>query len=342
MATDKIRTVAGVLRQAAQRRKTELEQRLAAERGPNNILLGPDALAGDYEPARRLYTTLGGDGPRVITEADLKAFKRAADKLGKKFKGGITARQAIALSLDDRRDRARGEIAYAIPLENRGARFHFITNTGPNSKVARRNVYIELLTLPTAVATAAKAADLAKRVAAAPLKFDCDCEDHRFRFRYIATVGGFNAGRPETGFPKITSPTLKGIACKHVLRVLQALGTVTVQRRLAEAIEAQRRTLAPRVRRTTEAELQAAVAEQQATAGRAPAAGAAPAAGTMPVKTKREAIRRAVATQRAAQGDNPLTEVERVKGKRSASALLAAGAIDRRLYESIIRRLDAR
>lgn len=55
------------------------------------------------------------------------------------------------------------------------------------------------------------------------LSFDCDCERHRYFFRYIATIGGFNAGRDETGYPKIRNPGLKGVACKHVLRVMAEL-----------------------------------------------------------------------------------------------------------------------
>lgn len=339
MATDRIRTVAGVLRQAAQRRKDELQQRQTAERAQNSILLRPDDLAGEYEAARRLYTTLGGDGPRLITEADLRAFKREADKLGRKFRGGITAKQALALSLEDRRERASSEISYALPLVVRGARFHFITNTGPDSKVARRNVYLELLTLPAAVATAAKPADLAKRVAAAPLKFSCDCEDHRYRFRFIASVGGFNEGRAETGFPKITNPRLKGVACKHVLRVLQALQTPLVLRRIAEAIESQRKTLAPRVQRVTEAELQAMAAEQAKQRGAGPAVPvkASPkAAGTL--TGKRAAVARAVASLPRAAAPQGQREADTVR--RQAARLLALGAITKASHDRIIKTLS--
>ena len=54
-------------------------------------------------------------------------------------------------------------------------------------------------------------------------KFDCSCDRHRYFLRYVATIGGFNAGRDETGFPKIRNPGLKGVACKHVLRVMAEL-----------------------------------------------------------------------------------------------------------------------
>jgi hypothetical protein len=58
------------------------------------------------------------------------------------------------------------------------------------------------------------------RLRKGPLKFECDCGRHRYWFRYIATIGGYNAGRPETGYPKIRNPKLFGVACKHVLRVM--------------------------------------------------------------------------------------------------------------------------
>lgn len=52
------------------------------------------------------------------------------------------------------------------------------------------------------------------------LSFDCDCGRHRYFLRYVATIGGFAAGGRNGGFPKIRNPGLKGVACKHVLRVM--------------------------------------------------------------------------------------------------------------------------
>ncbi len=343
MATDKIRTVAGVLRQAAQRRKASIQQRQEAEKNPASPLLRPSDLRGEYEAARKLYTTLGGNGPRVITEADLKAFKRAADKLGRQFKGGITAQQVIDLSLDDRRQRAQQQITYALPLETRGERMHFITNTGPDSKVARRNVYVEFLTLGSAVSTAEKATTLAKRVAAGPLKFSCDCEDHRYRFKYIATVGGFNIGPPlsyaETGFPKITNPTLTGVACKHVLRVMRVLTGAATQRKLAASIDAMRKTLAAQVQRATNAELEEMARQQQRQAGRQSQKIETTQQRLTRLGRAQQAIVAAVQRERQRVRQAAMTPAQQAQAIRQAANLLALKAITRRQHDAIVARI---
>ena len=59
------------------------------------------------------------------------------------------------------------------------------------------------------------------------LAFDCDCGRHRYWFRYISTIGNFNSGRKELGFPKVRNPNLKGVACKHVLRVMSEVESST-------------------------------------------------------------------------------------------------------------------
>ena len=59
------------------------------------------------------------------------------------------------------------------------------------------------------------------------LAFDCDCGRHRYWFRYISTIGNFNAGRKELGFPKIRNSNLLGVACKHVLRVMSEVESST-------------------------------------------------------------------------------------------------------------------
>ncbi len=72
------------------------------------------------------------------------------------------------------------------------------------------------------------------------LKFDCDCGRHRFWYRYISTIGGFNAGRDETGFPKIRNPQLTGVACKHVLRTLTAIQQPAFRAFLMRAVDQDR------------------------------------------------------------------------------------------------------
>lgn len=58
----------------------------------------------------------------------------------------------------------------------------------------------------------------AKKACAGRVSFDCSCGDHQYRYRYMATLGNYCLAPPkEFSFPKITNPTLTGLACKHVL-----------------------------------------------------------------------------------------------------------------------------
>lgn len=74
------------------------------------------------------------------------------------------------------------------------------------------------------------------------VSFDCNCGRHQYWFRYLATVGNFALSPKEFSFPKIRNPTGQGVACKHVLLVLNRLKSISWQRsialRLAKAAEA--------------------------------------------------------------------------------------------------------
>ena len=226
-----------VIVEAKRRQRAELEQRLAS-----GVILSPEDIGGGYSAGRALQTVLNGQR-RTITSDDLKRFAKLTKDLGKKFAGGITAKQLIELAQPDRRERANTQIHYAVPMEIRGPRLHFTTNAAPGSRAARHNVWVEFLGLSAASASSAKVETLAKKMAAENIKVDCDCEDWRYVFRYVATVGNFNAGRPETGFPKLRNPQLDGVACKHVLRTVHLLAAPVAQRKLAQMIELARGTL---------------------------------------------------------------------------------------------------
>lgn len=59
----------------------------------------------------------------------------------------------------------------------------------------------------------------------------------------MSTIGNYNAGRAENGYPKIRNPGLIGIACKHVLRVMAEIeGAGLVQGFLSRAIEKGRKS----------------------------------------------------------------------------------------------------
>lgn len=218
---DRHRSVAG-LRSANKEARARYTGDAARRQRASNILQ-PHEIAGDYDAGRMLGTTLGSDFLRPITHGDLEAFRANVATAGKAFKGGITAKDVINLSLPIDRERSNQQIRTAVPVQSLGGRIHFITNAGPESEVTRHHVHIELLSFMAAVSSPTKPGEASKRVATGPLKFDCDCGRHTYWFRYIATIGNFNAGRAETGYPKIRNPQLVGVACKHVLRVMVAL-----------------------------------------------------------------------------------------------------------------------
>lgn len=225
-------------------------------------ILSPNEVSGDYDAGRLLGTTLGGV-MRPLTIEDLRTFRQNVKTLGKQFKGGITAKAVVDMSLPVDRDRANREIHMAVPVQFFSGRVHFMTNAGPKSEVTRHHVHIELLNYSAAISSPAKAPDLVKLLTTGPLKLDCDCGRHTYWFRHIATVGNFNAGRPETGFPKIRNPNLVGVACKHVLRVMQQLSSPGVKMQLEKMVEAGRKTVAPKLKVLSKKEAKA-IADEQA------------------------------------------------------------------------------
>lgn len=238
--------LAGATSEAKALAKAEAAARKTAPR-----ILSPRDMQGDYDAARLITTTLNSsDGkPRPLTDDDLAAFRQNARALGQRFKGGITARQIIDMSLAIDRKRAREEITMAVPASARGTKdanrkvdrleVRFITNASKKYGATRHHVMVEFLGYSTAVASGAMSATKAAALMRKQnVRFDCDCGHHQYRRRYIATIGNFNAGRSENGFPKITNPGLAGVACKHVLRVMAEVeGAGLVQGFLARAIE---------------------------------------------------------------------------------------------------------
>jgi hypothetical protein len=224
-------------------------------------ILKPGEVAGEYNSARLLQTTLGGQ-LRPITQDDLRTFRDNVRKLGKQFRGGITAKSVIDLSTKVDRDRANEEIRTAIPMQSVAGRMHFVTNAGPKSDVTRHHVHIEMLGYSAAVSSPGKMPDVVKMLTTGPLKFDCDCGRHTFWFRYIATTGRFNAGRDEPGFPKIRNPKLSGVACKHVLRVMQQINTPLIRIQVEKMIERGRTSLDRKGYAISKAEAQSLAAQQ--------------------------------------------------------------------------------
>jgi hypothetical protein len=213
---------------------SEMRSRLAedakqrAEEGKRQgsiILNQKDVLTGQWDASKVLFTTLGGQ-LRTITGEDLQAFKYNIGQVQKNFTKGISAKQVIDLSLHEDRKRATDQIKMAVPVSSQNGKVRFITNAGPDSDVSRHHVIVEFMNYGAEASSGlTDPKKAAQRLRKGPLKFECDCGRHRFWYRYIATIGGFNAGRPETGYPKIRNPNLYGVGCKHVLRVMSDINS---------------------------------------------------------------------------------------------------------------------
>jgi hypothetical protein len=205
-------------REAAEAAAFDLARRQAA-----STILRPNEVSGEYDAGRLLTTTLRGE-VRALTQDDIRAFQQNVSRLKKQFKGGITAQHVIDLALGADKERANKQINMAVPVSILGSKVHFITNAGPDSDVSRHHVHVEFLDFNAAVgASPNDPKKLGKLVASGRLLFDCDCGRHTFWYRYIATIGKYNTGRAETGYPKVKNPTLMGVACKHVLRTMHVI-----------------------------------------------------------------------------------------------------------------------
>lgn len=231
-------------------------------------ILSADDMSGLYDPKRRLFTTAGGD-LRPLTIDDLMAFRAAVHDIQRRHglrkgnvpthgtTGGILAKQVINLSSLDDRTRANQQIHTVIPVSNRGGVVQIATNASSKSDVSRHHVMVQFLEYDEVLADGSSPLEAARRMVAGKLKFDCDCGRHRYWFRFIASIGNFNYGRPEDGFPKIRNPNLRGIACKHVIRVMAMITAGATFNLFAKRmIETGRRTLSNKLSPVTVAEQQ--------------------------------------------------------------------------------------
>lgn len=148
--------------EAKRRFETDRREREAAGKAPRSTILTPGDVRGGFDIARVLMTTLGGE-MRPITVEDLAAFRRNMTLARSNFKGysGITARQVIDLAssgpllsrIGDQGDLARAReqikmaapIAATVPAQARHSLdVRFLTDVGPDSKVARHAVIVRL------------------------------------------------------------------------------------------------------------------------------------------------------------------------------------------------------
>lgn len=358
MATsDRVKLARDIVAQATKRiagAKKEYEGRNArekAEREAATTILSPDEVSGLYDAKRLLTTTLGGV-QRAITLKDVRAFQQNVSVFKRQFQtkkrgkpaqyvGGITAQHVIDLALWIDKKRANEQIRTSVPVGVKADVLHFITNAGPDSDVTRHHVHVEFMDFDAAVgASPNDQKKIGKTVANGRLKFDCDCGRHRYWFRYIATIGKYNYGRAETGYPKIRNPKLHGVACKHVLRTMHViLKDANTQLKIAQQVIKARAALDGtklKTERTKAADARTHAAEQHAkrksstnlkTTAQKQAANAA--------RRARESMKKAAVEKAKVDAKKPSAAAKKIE--RSARNLLALGAITQEQFNEIMK-----
>lgn len=214
--------------------------------GAANILSPQQVASGKkWTPAKVLEETLGttavvsGQQSVALTAKQIQAFKQNVKTVQQNFRGGITAQQTLDFAASIDKQRAQREIRVSMPVQAKGGRVQFTTSASLKYKATRHYVTVEFMSFEAAVAGGqGSPMTMARWLRQEPLKFDCDCGRHKFFYRYITTIGAFNAGRPELGYPKVTNAQLTGVCCKHVVRTMTEIassGNVTAF--LAKLIE---------------------------------------------------------------------------------------------------------
>ena len=256
MATKRTPPRAGKIRGHVTELRNRLDrdrlQREAAGKEPQSRILEIGDVRGGYDANRALITTLGGQR-RTLAMPDLARFRANMATVQARIRKGITAQQVIDLASTHALpysggkpaggdlSKAKTEIHVALPVSalamNGGLETRWqVDASGDDPKIKHHYVLVRFLEwgdqlrhlqatpLDSQEAKAEKAftpKQAVRALRAGYLQFDCDCGRHRYYFRFVASIGGFAAGRIESGYPKIRNPDLQGVACKHVLRVMR-------------------------------------------------------------------------------------------------------------------------
>jgi len=225
---DWLGSLSGSASEAASIAKKDAAQRKEAA---NSVILNAqELLTGKWDSGKLLKTTIGGKY-REITANDLVAFKKNIETAKNKVKKGITAKHIIDFSTVKPSSvnytdlhLANTQIKMVVAVGAAKGRVRFITNASEDSIDKRHHVIVDFLEYGNEASSGTLSArKSALRMRKGNLKIECDCGKWRFWYRYIASIGGYNAGRIETGFPKIRNPNLSGIACKHIVRTVSEI-----------------------------------------------------------------------------------------------------------------------
>lgn len=191
------------------------------------------------------------DGTEFTLE-ELKRFDDARKKFKKRAGGqqGITYLELVARSAESRIERASNRSNDRRGV-SRGQLASLRTNIAEiRVKASQRSVHQDHRVtvrfeqwdelMADASGKSKGYVKAVKKACAGRVSFNCSCGDHQYRYRYMATLGNYALAPPkEWAFPKIRNPTLKGLACKHVLLSMRMMQSPVWQKRLAVEMEKQ-------------------------------------------------------------------------------------------------------
>jgi hypothetical protein len=180
---------------------------------------------------------------------NLEKSKKAFQKRYNSKSAGITYLQIIAGSTDIDIKRANNQVS-----DGSGIRYANISIIQSNVttfrvKASAKNGYeyhavkLRFEEWDDALMQAAPDKGYGKAVKAAlkgRISIQCDCGRHQYWYRYLSTIGNYCLAPPkEFAPPKIRNPNFSGVACKHVLHVLNKCQHAAFQRQFEKAMSQQ-------------------------------------------------------------------------------------------------------
>lgn len=185
--------------------------------------------------------TNDGVMPDEISHAELKRFVAKSKALGREItSNGITAKEILRFAKNIDIKRANEQIHYAVPLNMSHYVMTIRTQASNLYGATSHQIKIEFKDKNKALAVTIEKTSLiaAKVLAAGKIAFDCDCGRHSYWYRYIAQAGGWSYGKKEIRAPNIRNKPLRGVACKHIVRVAnELLSSRAIHNMLAKFLE---------------------------------------------------------------------------------------------------------
>ena len=177
------------------------------------IGLKSDVSSGKLMPTRKKKTAFGASKPK-------QSLSEMMDELNRTIKlivGDKTIHSLISASTKDRKDRAKTQLRVFTLRSIRKDVFKFLCRSSGISGAKTYQVELMFSDVDEMAKAGLSASDILVK---SNVKLQCSCEDFKYRYRYIATKGGFVLGNEQNIMPKITNPNLSGALCKHSILVL--------------------------------------------------------------------------------------------------------------------------